>query len=62
MSSLRGVVGRGHPVESIELIPSGGGVFDVFADDELIFSKKQAGRHADPNEIVESLRKRIERS
>lgn len=31
----------------VQLIPSTGGVFEVVADDELVYSKKETGRHAD---------------
>jgi selenoprotein W-related protein len=60
VSSLRTFGSPKHPVEKIEMIPSGGGVFDVFADGELVFSKKQVGRHADPMEIVDLLKKRLQ--
>lgn len=30
--------------------------FDVFADGELVFSKQQLGRHAEPGEIAALLR------
>ena len=33
----------------IELVESGGGVFDIFCDEELIFSKSQKGRF--PNDL-----------
>jgi selenoprotein W-related protein len=42
-------------VES-ELDEGGGGVFDVFVDGELVFSKKQVGRFPEPGEISERLR------
>ena len=38
-------------VKSWHLIPSTGGVFDVWVNGELIFSKKQVNRHAEPGEI-----------
>jgi len=34
------------------MIPSGGGVFEVTVDDELVFSKKALRRHAEPGEVV----------
>ncbi|MBF0279369.1 MAG: Rdx family protein [SAR324 cluster bacterium] len=34
-----------------KLVSSGGGVFEVQADNKLIFSKKQLGRFPEPNEI-----------
>ena len=31
----------------VRLIPGSGGVFEVTVDDELVYSKKATGRHAD---------------
>jgi selenoprotein W-related protein len=31
----------------VELVPSRGGVFEVSVDGELVYSKKETGRHAD---------------
>ncbi|MBN2414023.1 Rdx family protein [candidate division KSB1 bacterium] len=39
----------------VELIKSGGGVFEVRRDGELIFSKKSTGRFPDALEIYEKL-------
>ena len=44
-------------VESVTLIPSRGGVFEVVVDDRLIFSKKAEGRHAEYEEVAAQLRK-----
>ncbi len=38
-----------------ELVKGGGGVFDVFVDGELIFSKKSEGRFPDEEEILRQL-------
>ncbi len=38
-------------VSSWKLIPGVGGVFDVWVNGDLIFSKAEAGRHAEPGEI-----------
>ena len=40
------------------IIPSRGGVFEVVVDGELIYSKKATGRHAEPDEILKTLRSR----
>ena len=42
-----------HPdiVSDIELIESAGGAFEIRVDGELIYSKLETGRHADPLEI-----------
>jgi selenoprotein W-related protein len=37
-------------------VPSGGGVFEVTADDTLVYSKKSTGRHANPGEVLEAVR------
>ncbi len=37
-------------IESIALIPSDGGRFEVTVNGELVFSKKSLGRHAQPGE------------
>jgi selenoprotein W-related protein len=45
--------------ESVELLPSSKGRFEVTLDDELIFSKAALGRHAEPGEVAGLVRKRI---
>jgi len=42
-----------HVITDLSLIPAKGGVFEVEVDGELIFSKKELGRHAHPNEVLE---------
>jgi len=44
-----------HYIGDITLIPSRGGVFEVIAADDLIFSKDALGRHATIEEVMESL-------
>ena len=46
-----------HHIESITLLPADGGRFEVTVDDQLIFSKLQLDRHAEPGEIVGLMRK-----
>lgn len=46
-------------IESLELIPSSGGRFEVEVDGDLIFSKAQLGRHAEPGEVVKLVRGKI---
>jgi selenoprotein W-related protein len=38
-------------IESITLIPSDGGRFEVSVNNELIYSKLQTLRHAEPGEV-----------
>jgi predicted Rdx family selenoprotein len=40
----------------VELIPSGGGRFEVTVDEKLIFSKAKLKRHAEKGEILQLLR------
>lgn len=42
-------------IEDFRLVPSGEGRFELMVNDELLFSKKAAGRHANENEILELL-------
>jgi selenoprotein W-related protein len=44
-----------HYIDDITLIPSSGGAYEVIAGDELIFSKKELGRHATIDEVMDSL-------
>jgi selenoprotein W-related protein len=46
-------------IASIEMIPSSKGRFEIVLDGELIFSKAELGRHAEPGEIVALVRERI---
>lgn len=38
-----------------ELIAGSNGVFDVFVDDKIVFSKYETGRFPNPGEVVEKL-------
>jgi hypothetical protein len=46
------------PDTDVRLIPSSGGVFEVKADSDLVFSKKALRRHAEPGEVVKLIRAR----
>ncbi len=46
-------------VESLTLVPSDGGVFEVTVDGELVFSKKQLGRHATYEEVRDAIQARL---
>jgi selenoprotein W-related protein len=45
--------------ESLKLVPSDGGRFEVSVNGDLIYSKLQTGRHAEPGEVVRLVRKLI---
>jgi selenoprotein W-related protein len=45
----------GQRVAAWTLVPGRGGVFEVWAGDRLIFSKKQTGRYPTADEILAAL-------
>lgn len=45
-------------ITEFTLIPSRGGVFEVYADGERIYSKKATGRHAEYEDVASPLRQR----
>ncbi len=47
-----------HQIESLTLIPSKGGVFEVIVDGSLVYSKKATGRHAEYDEVAGPIRDR----
>ncbi len=42
-----------HVIAQVEINTGSQGVFDVSVDGELLYSKKQTGRHAHPGEVLE---------
>jgi selenoprotein W-related protein len=49
-----------HVIESVTLIPSDGGRFEVSVNGKLVYSKLQTKRHAEPGEIVGLISKMVE--
>lgn len=47
-----------HLIESLTLITGGKGIFDVAVDGEMLYSKGQTGRHANPGEVLELFEQR----
>ena len=43
-------------IETISLLVSHGGAFEVTVDDRLVYSKKETGRHAEYEEVAAHLR------
>jgi selenoprotein W-related protein len=48
-----------YDVENLTLVPSDGGRFEVTVGDELVYSKLQTHRHAEPGEVLGLVRKAI---
>jgi predicted Rdx family selenoprotein len=53
---LAAEITEAFPDARVELIPSGGGRFEVSQDGHPVFEKSKLGRHAMPGEIVRILR------
>ena len=47
-------------IESLTLVPSTGGRFEVEVNGQLVYSKLQTGRHAEPGEVVGLVKKTFE--
>lgn len=46
-------------LSSVRLVPSAGGRFEVTLDGDVIFSKADLGRHAEPGEVAGLIRDRL---
>lgn len=46
----------GPQLAAVELKPGSGGVFDVTANGQLVFSKYETGRFPDPSEVQRTIR------
>lgn len=42
-------------IERLDIVPGGGGVFEVDVDGRRVYSKKATGRHARPGEVLQLL-------
>lgn len=45
-------------IDSLTLVPSSGGVFEVTVDGDLVYSKNASGRHPQYDEVATKLRSR----
>jgi predicted Rdx family selenoprotein len=41
-----------HVIDDLTVVTGDRGVFDVRVDGELLYSKRETGRHADPGEVL----------
>jgi selenoprotein W-related protein len=46
-------------IASFELVPSGGGVFEFFIDQELVYSKKATGLHPEAEYLVRAVGEKL---
>jgi selenoprotein W-related protein len=49
-------------IEDITLLESSGGAYEIRVDGDLIYSKLETGRHADPPEIMDLFEKYLKES
>ena len=49
----------GDDLETVDLVPSSGGAFEVSLDDELIYSKLETGRFPEPEEVPDAINKTL---
>ena len=49
-----------HVIESVALIPSDGGRFEVSVNGQLIYSKMEKKRHAEAGEILNIIAKMVD--
>lgn len=45
-----------HVIADLKLVTGGKGIFDVEVDGEMLYSKFDTGRHANPGEVLELFR------
>lgn len=48
-----------HVIDDLTLVTGSKGVFDVEVNGELIYSKGQTGRHAEPGEVLDRFRELV---
>jgi selenoprotein W-related protein len=48
-------------IETIALIPSDGGKFEIEVNGDLLYSKLETKRHAEPGEVAQVIAKYMER-
>ena len=48
-----------HVIETITLVPSDGGKFEVSVNGQLLYSKLETHRHAEPGEVLGLVRKMV---
>jgi len=49
-----------HVIQSVALMPSDGGRFEVEVNGQLVFSKLELRRHAEAGEIINLISKMVE--
>ncbi len=48
-------------IESLVLVPSDGGRYEISVNEVLVYSKLQTGRHAEPGEVLGLVQKQLKK-
>lgn len=59
VTTFRPPVSKPNPIEELVLIPSGGGLFEIRIDGELVYSKAATGQHTTNEHAIELVRARL---
>ena len=53
-------VEEAYPDAEMNLVEASGGLFEVTVDGDLVFSKKDLGRHAEEGEVLRLIREHVD--
>ena len=53
-------VKEAYPDAEMNLVEASGGLFEVTVDGDLVFSKKDLGRHAEEGEVMRLIREHVD--
>ena len=56
VDEFRPPIGQPHPVEAIELVPAGKGMYEVYVDGRQVYSKLETGQHISSADAVRLIR------
>lgn len=59
VTAFKPTIGKAHPIETITLVPSGNGRYEISLDDELIYSKAETGEHTTNEYIIARVREKL---
>jgi selT/selW/selH-like putative selenoprotein len=57
VDAFRPPLGAPHPIEEIALVPAGKGMYEIFVDGKLVYSKKQTGQHIADDKAVDLVKR-----
>ena len=57
---MAAAVKEAYPDAEMNLVEASGGLFEVTVDGDLVFSKKDLGRHAEEGEVLRLIREHVD--